>query len=383
MRVHCIALAEILIATVSAFAYYYWPQFLILPKPQISEQISDANGCSVIAWPGRYLVGKLAGFDEELSAYLMFDYLRSHESLRGRNVLLTSDRMSNGLCYRISVHLPDDVLAGVEQLAELRASHLTPFVESSWIPAREFSEDLRQTNLLVHAYNSPDFPNLEQIPSAELQSYVQQFIYFKSLVDPRTWDESQFSSSRPSLEQAGVMAEDIIEVAEFYDLPVDVLLGIGAMENNFLNAPGDLNNAIWKRDIGRDDIVLQHQGRRAWVLNSSMGIWQITRQGLRHAHKLFLCDTRDYSKLPVRLRPTSQLDMNFLSSHVLTTYAALLLRDLVDYFKGDVFLATGAYNGTKLHPNLQYASGVENVASYARRVFGNRSVHGAEGLIAE
>ncbi len=36
------------------------------------------------------------------------------------------------------------------------------------------------------------------------------------------------------------MAEDIIEVAEFYDLLVDVLLGIGAMENNFLNAPGDL-----------------------------------------------------------------------------------------------------------------------------------------------
>jgi hypothetical protein len=138
-----------------------------------------------------------------------------------------------------------------------------------------------------------------------------------------------------------------------------------------------------ERDIGRDDIVLQHQGRKAWVLNSSMGIWQITRQGLSHAHKLFLCDTREYSKLPVRLRPTDQLDMNFLSSHVLTTYAALLLRDLVDYFNGDVFLATGAYNGTKLHPNLQYASGVENVASYARRVFGNRRTPAAKALPAE
>jgi hypothetical protein len=199
-------------------------------------------------------------------------------------------------------------------------------------------------------------------------------------VDPRTWDESQSPSSRPSLEEAEAMAEDIIEVAEFYDLPVDVLLGIGAMENNFLNAPGDLNNAIWKRDIGRDDIVLQHQGRKAWVLNSSMGIWQITRQSLRHAHELFLCDTRDYSKLPIRLRPTGQLDMNFLSSHVLTTYAALLLRDLLDYFNGDVFLATGAYNGTKRHPNLEYASGVENVASYARRVFGNRRIHAGKAL---
>ncbi|MFL6350436.1 MAG: hypothetical protein ACJ74Z_01105 [Bryobacteraceae bacterium] len=244
--------------------------------------------------------------------------------------------------------MADDVSAGVEELAELRANHLTAPVEYSWITRPEFSEDLRQTNLLAQAYSSPDFPNLEQIPSAELQSYVRQFICFKSLTDPRTWDENQFS--RPSLEQAEGLAEDIIEVAQFYDLPIDVLLGIGAMENNFLNAPGDLNNAIWKRDIGRDDIVLQHRGRKAWVLNSSMGIWQITRQSLRHAHELFLCDTRDYSKLPVRLRPTDQLDMNFLSSHLLTTYAALLLRDLVDYFNGDVFLATGAYNGTKLHP---------------------------------
>jgi hypothetical protein len=383
MRVHWIAFAEILLAMTSAFAYYYWPQFLVLPKPQMSPKIRHADGCSVISWPGRFLVGKLAGFDEELSAYLMFDYLRSRESLRGRNVLLTTDRMSKGFSYRISAHLPDDVLAGVEELAELRGNHLTALVEYSWITPTEFSEDLRQTDLLVQAYNSPDFPKLEEIPSAELQSYVRQFICFKSLVDPRTWDESQSLSSRPSLEEAEAMAEDIIEVAEFYDLPVDVLLGIGAMENNFLNAPGDLNNAIWKRDIGRDDIVLQHQGRKAWVLNSSMGIWQITRQSLRHAHELFLCDTRDYSKLPIRLRPTSQLDMNFLSSHVLTTYAALLLRNLLDYFNGDVFLATGAYNGTKLHPNLEYASGVENVASYARRVFGNRSIHAAKTLPAE
>jgi hypothetical protein len=121
MRVHCIALAEILIVTASASAYYYyWPQFPVLPSPQISPKIRHANGCSVISWPGRYLVGKLAGFDEELSAYLMFDYLRSRESLRGRNVLLTTDRMSKGFSYRISAHLPDDVLAGVEELAELR-----------------------------------------------------------------------------------------------------------------------------------------------------------------------------------------------------------------------------------------------------------------------
>ena len=73
-------------------------------------------------------------------------------------------------------------------------------------------------------------------------------------------------------------------------------------------------------------------------------------------------------------RPTQELDMNFLSSRLLTTYAALLLRELLDYFDGNAFLATAAYNGTKLRPNLNYASGVENVASYARRVIGNTSI---------
>jgi len=371
MRVHWIVSAEIVLAVTGAFVYYYWPQSMALPRPQIRQQISEANGGPVVSWPGRYLVGKLGGFDEPLSAYLMFDYLRSQDPLRGRQVLLATDSASGGLPYRISLHLPDDVLAGVEELAELKANHLTSLSENSWITQPEFSEDLRQTNLFVQSYNSPDFPNLDEIPSVELQSNVRQFICFKSLVDPRTWGQNPSSLSPPSLEDAGELASDIIEVAGFYNLPVDVLLGIGAMENNFLSAPGDLNNAIWKKDVGTDDIVLRRKGRMAWVLNSSMGTWQITRQSLRYSHELFLCDTRDYSKLSVQLRPTERLDMNFLSSHVLTTYAALVLRDLVDYFDGDVFLATAAYNGTKLHPNLQYASGVEAVANYARRVIGN------------
>jgi hypothetical protein len=57
-----------------------------------------------------------------------------------------------------------------------------------------------------------------------------------------------------------------------------------------------------------------------------------------------------------------------MNPEVLTTYAGLLLRDLLDKFHGDIFQAAGAYNGTVEHPNLQYAAGVEMVAEYARRV---------------
>jgi hypothetical protein len=371
MRVHWIVAAELLLAITGGAVYYYWPQSLELPRDPISQTIGIASGQTVVSWPGRVFVAKVGEFDSILSAYLMFDYLRSEDFLRGKQVLLAADSLSGGPPYGIWIHLPEDVLAGVEEIAVLKENHLTSMLEDSWIDGHVFSDILWQTNLFVQVYNSPKFPKLEEIPTAELQSYVRQFICFKAHVDPRTWDGNRIPLSPPSVEEADDLAADIVEVAGFYNLPVDALLGIGAMENNFLNAPGDLNNAIWKKDIGTDDIVLRRRGHQAWVLNSSIGIWQITRQSLRYAHQLYLCDTRDYSKLPIELRPTEQLDMNFLSSHVLTTYAALLLRDLLDYFDGNVFLATAAYNGSKLHPNTQYALGVDNVASYARRLIGN------------
>jgi hypothetical protein len=333
MRVHWIVSAELLLAITVAFAYYYyWPQPLLLPRTPILQSISESNGQTVVYWPGRVFVCKVGEFDNALSAYLMFDYLRSQDLLRGRQVLLRTNGAAGERPYSIWVHLPDDVLAGVQELSALNDNHLTPVLEDSWITKRDFDDDLRQTNSFVQAYNSPGFSKLDEISSIELQQYIRQFISFKASVDPRTWDKNQAPLSLPSLEEADGLAADIVEVAGFFDLPVDLLLGIGAMENNFLSAPGDLNNAVWKKDVGRDDIVLRRRGRRAWVLNSSMGTWQITRQSLRYAHELFLCDKRDYSKLPIQLQPTEQLDMNFLSSHVLTTYAALLLRDLVEYF---------------------------------------------------
>jgi soluble lytic murein transglycosylase-like protein len=53
---------------------------------------------------------------------------------------------------------------------------------------------------------------------------------------------------------------------------------------------------------------------------------------------------------------------------VLTTYAGLLLRDLLDLFKGDAILAAAAYNGGPARPNLRYGAGVERAALHARRV---------------
>jgi hypothetical protein len=103
-------------------------------------------------------------------------------------------------------------------------------------------------------------------------------------------------------------------------------------------------------------------------LNPSAGVWQITRETLRYAHKLFLADMRDYSTLPPRLRPPAQLNPDATSPEVLTTYAGLLFRDLIDRFQGDVLRAAGGYNGGPRNPNFRYAEGVQRVAGHARLV---------------
>jgi hypothetical protein len=200
---------------------------------------------------------------------------------------------------------------------------------------------------------------------------MRRFIRFKSETDPRTWTDSEAIPSPLTKSDAARLAADIIAVAQFYDLPIDLFLGIGAMENNYMSVAGDLRNTVWKRHAEPGDIVLKRgRGRRVLVKNDSLGVWQITRESLRYAHRLYLRDKRDYGQLPERLRPPPKLDFNALNPDTLTTYAALLLRNLVDRFHGDVTLAAGAYNGGPANPNAHYASGVEMVANYARRVIG-------------
>jgi hypothetical protein len=160
----------------------------------------------------------------------------------------------------------------------------------------------------------------------------------------------------------------VVSVAKFYALPLDVFLGIGAMENNYLDVPGDLEHTTWKRRAEPGDIVVKRRRGRVLVKNYSVGPWQITRETLRYAHELFLHDKRDYSTLPERLRPLKALKIDDVDTHVLTTYAGVLLRDLLDHFDGDIEKAVGAYNGGISDPNLQYAAGVQQVSLYARKI---------------
>ena len=368
MRIVWIALTLVISAAAGIAGFIYWPrQMQIAPPSGLPEVLAEENA-PVIRFPGRVLVGQLAEFDDDLFAYLMFDHYRSLRILRDEQVMLTSREQVGRPVYYILLRLPGDILEGAAILENLQASGLTVALEYDWILESELALDLKQTNLFLEAYAGPVNESLDDLHPEELKNYLRRFIRFKSMTDPRVRSTEGLVPSPLTRTQATRLAADIIAVSKFYDIPIDLFLGIGAMENDYMNVPGDLEHTMWKRRPDPGDIVLERKRRRVLVVDYASGVWQITRHSLRYAHSLYLRDKRDYSELPERLRPSKHLDVNDVAPEILTTYAGLLLRDLLDRFQGDVAKAVGAYNGGVRNPNLKYAAGVEMVASYARRV---------------
>ena len=232
------------------------------------------------------------------------------------------------------------------------------------------------------AYDVPTEQKLESLTSSKLLPALAQFLIFKSQTDARVVDATDSAPHPLTREQAMQLAADILDVAHFYDLPLDYFMGVGAMENDYMDVNGDLTHAVWKKRAERGDIVLRRTKKRVMVSDYAMGTWQITRQTVRAAHELYLRDKRDYSQLPLRLRPSRVLDLDHISDAVLTTYAGLLLRDLLDHFGGDVEKAIGAYNGGVKTPNPAYASSVKNIADYARRILEHAPEAGNPGPAA-
>jgi len=342
---------------------------LKLPKAPEKTLLSvdpTASGNTIVAVPGDKLLADLADFDDGFFAFLMFDYYRSQPDIRDNNVLLISQESNGKTVYRVLVALPSDLIAGIDTLARWRYKGLIEKVDYEWRPPSVVQRYLAETTLFAMNFRSPAQRSFEHFHGKQLEAYVRRFIRFKSSTDPRVL-EGTIPSPLTS-KQANQLAADIIAVAKFYDIPLELMIGIGAMENNYMSVPGDLKNTKWKRRAQPGDIVIRRERHRVLVKDDSAGVWQITRESLRYAHRLYLEDHRDYSELPERLRPPRVLDIDHVSDEVLTTYAGLLLRNLLDRFHGDPIFAAGAYNGGVDHPNLHYASGVEAVASYARRV---------------
>jgi hypothetical protein len=352
-----------------------WWRYHVRPISRAAKSVIPVlryvNGRVVLESPTGILVGKVGAYPDELTAYLRFDYLKGLQTIGGANLFIVTQEESAGPVYDIYLELPNDILTAYHTLAEMMiAGHIRGFELESPL-AWQIQHWETETTLFNVAYQQPVRQRLLHLPRNALTSAVASFILFKVRTDRRVRERLEPAAGKElSIDDAKTFAADMIAVAEFYEIPLDMLLGIGAMENNYLDIRGDLKHAVWKKHAQKGDIILRRRRGRVLVSNYSIGPWQITRETLRYAHSLCLRDKRDYGKLPARLRPPQQLDLEHIDSHILTTYAGLLLRNLLDYFHGDVQKAQGAYNGGRLKPNSDYSSGVATVASYARRVVG-------------
>lgn len=369
VRFGSLLLAAFLLAGLTGWSVNrFWPRHLIFaPEPALPVCEVSAEGTTVRV-PGRFFVAEIGRFEDELFAYLMFEFFRGARALKGTEVILTYVREGNSISYPLLLVMPDDLLVGIPMLAKLEAENWFP--EFTWRVAdkRVLDQMRRQSETVVMAYSLPAYRKLEHLTPRELVQYTRRFVRFKSTVDPRARRQLALFPGPLDRAQAKRLAEDVVTVADFFSLPLDLFLGIGAMENNYMNIKGDIGNAIWKRKAEKGDVVLRRQGGRVLVLNESVGVWQITRETLRYAHRLYLADKRDYSRLPEHLRPPKTLDLSEIDPAVLTTYAGLIFRNLVDRLGGDVPKAVGAYNGGPGRPNMQYEAGVRAAAEYARHV---------------
>jgi len=356
--------------------YRFWPRRLIFPPSSILPVCDVSEKRTVVRAPGHYFVAEVGKFDDEFFAYLMYDYFRGAKALQGAEALLTYVREDRSIAYPLLLVMPDDLLTGIPMLAKLQADDWFP--DFTWRVAdkRAVAVMRRQTETFVKAYSFPSYRKLEHLTQRELVEYTRRYIHFKSTVDLRARSRMALSTVPLDRKQAQRLAEDIVAVADFYSLPLDLFLGIGAMENNYLNVKGDIGHTVWKRKAEKGDVVVSRAKGRVQVLDESIGVWQITSETLRYAHRLYLRDKRDYTRLPERLRPPRVLNLNELDPDVLTTYAGLIFRDLLDRLHGDVAKAVGAYNGGPGRPNMQYSAGVRMAADYARRIMEHAAVLG-------
>lgn len=352
-----------------------WPRSLVVhPGKSLAPAVEAQAGATAVRLSTRRLLADAGQYDDELFACLMFDWVRGMVAPQGAEALLTYQKGEQGLVYTLRLHLPDDLLTALPHLAYWQAAGILPEFEWRWVTAEALAFCRSQAQRMQDAYNLSARRELEGLDREELVAYLRRFIRFKSLTDRRVRRKLEPAAQALSEEDAHRLSSDIVTVADFFSLPLDFFLGIGAMENNYLNVQGDLGHAVWKRRAQKGDVVLRRGRRGVLVLNESSGIWQITRETLRYAHRLYEKGQRDYSRLPEHLRPPQELNLAEVPSEVLATYAGLLFRDLLDRFQGDVALAVAAYNGGPGRPNPKYAASVEVVAQHARRVLEHAAV---------
>lgn len=319
--------------------------------------------------PAAALTAEVGTYSEELPAYLNSQFLWSQvtQQHNGTEVVLSQSAGGEAPDYRIYLVLSKDLLTALPFLSTLEDEGCISHYRLTYWTASDLEYQQAASQVLEASYNLPAPMPFDALDTRDVIGPLTHFILFKSRTDLRVRERIAPAPAAPTLAEARRQAEDIIDVARFYHLPLDQFAGIAAQENNYINADGDLKHAIWKRRADPGDVILKRRRGRVLVSDYSMGEWQISVESMRFAHLLYMRDDRDYALLPARLRPSGDFRADVARPDVLTTYAGLLFRHLIDHFQGDLTLALGAYNGGSGDPQPAYSASVAVAAASARR----------------
>jgi len=346
-----------------------WPWH---PEPTVatSAPIVTLNGDRLaLQVPAAALAAEVGSYSEEVPAYLNSQFLWSRvmQQHNGTEVVLSQSASDEKQVYRVYLVLPKDLLTALPFLSTLKDEGCISDYQLGYWSVSELEYRQAASQVLEASYSLPAPMPFDALDERDVIGPLTHFILFKSRTDVRVRERIATAPAAPTLAQARRQAQDIIDVARFYHLPLDQFAGIAAQENNYLNVDGDLKHAIWKRRADPGDVVLERRRGRVLVSDYSMGEWQVSAESLRFAHLLYMRDDRDYALLPARLRPSGDFRADAARPDVLTTYAGLLFRHLIDHFQGDLTLALGAYNGGSGDPQPAYSASVAVAAASARR----------------
>src|SRR5258708_5630960 len=274
----CTALLAVALVAGILIGYRVWPRELRFSLQPRFPALAMKGNRLILAFSPDVASAKIATFNDQLEAFLHFEYLRGREGGRASQILLTATHTASGPSYEIFVVVENDLLTAIPRLGEMESRGLIAHYELNAWTKKDLAYFQQQSNTFEAAYNVPTARKLETLTSFQLFPALAQFLIFKSQTDSRVAGESEAAPRPLSLERANQLAADILDVAYFYSLPLDYFLGVGAMQNNYIHANGHLTHTVCKKRPPRNHIVLRRSRRPVLVSDYSIGTWQTSRE---------------------------------------------------------------------------------------------------------
>ena len=122
---------------------------------------------------------EIATFNDQLEAFLRFEYLRGREARVGHDtsrMLLTAAKTAKGPRYKIFIVTDNDRLTAEPELASLVGRNLIAHYEFETWSQKDYSYYQQESHMFDVAYDVPTEQKLEAINSSKLLPALAQFL---------------------------------------------------------------------------------------------------------------------------------------------------------------------------------------------------------------